>query len=215
MAIPVSVVRRYEEDVLKIDEMSDAAVQQLITALESAPLTIDPNTIASELAPKVEGISKEYLSELLPPLLSLCTIRDQFESSSAEVAETLSRNKEGADRSHFEGRLKALLEARALNIVAKAGALMIEQPRFMRRARILTDIRPVFGTTTDESPIAAVVVHTLRLSYFENNETKEFFVALDGQDLRTLRDQLNRASSKATSLKEVINETPIDYVDSE
>jgi hypothetical protein len=91
---------------------------------------------------------------------------------------------------------------------------MIEQPRFMRRARILTDIRPVFGAT-DDPPIAAVVVHTLRLSFFEDNESKEFFISLDAEDLRTLRDQLDRASSKAESLKEVIDKTGIDYVDTE
>jgi hypothetical protein len=87
MAIPSAVVRRYEKDVQKVQELSDAVAQQLITALETTPLTVGTNTITSELASRVEGVSKEDLNELLPP----CSRCAQFETSLKLPPTTLQR----------------------------------------------------------------------------------------------------------------------------
>jgi hypothetical protein len=214
MVPPVSILRRYQKDVEKIQQLDDATVQALIAALESMPLSVGIDTIVSELVSTVEGIPREELNELIPSLLSLSTIRDQYELTSEEVAQALSKSVGGAESSLLESRLTSLLEVHTLNVIAKAGALSIEQPRLMRGARILTDVRPVFGSKP-EAPTAALVVHTLKISYLEDNEYKEFFVTLDADDVGRLSDQLNRANSKAKGLRAWIESTEIDYVDSE
>ena len=48
----------------------------------------------------------------------------------------------------------------------------------------------------DTLPNAAVVVHTLKLMYHSGDEHDEFFIALDINDVRELRELLNRAEKK-------------------
>ena len=58
-----------------------------------------------------------------------------------------------------------------------------------------------------------MIAHTLKLSYFEDGENKEFFIAMDANDLSDLMEQIQRANSKAASLKSVLAIGGVPYVD--
>jgi hypothetical protein len=52
-----------------------------------------------------------------------------------------------------------------------------------------------------------VVLHTLKLVYHEGPKRhEEFFVALDGDDLRTLRKLIDRAEAKAETLRPAVKD---------
>jgi len=86
----------------------------------------------------------------------------------------------------------------------------------LREVRILTDVRPVFEPSAPEAaPAGAVIVHTLKISYRGDNSAKDFFVALDSEDVRQLTEQLERARSKAESLKSVLKAAEVPYIDAE
>lgn len=217
MVLSSRTLQRYRDKIGKIRALKDEFVREMVSAFENAPLTVSVETLVSELDLHNDIISRSDIEEILSALLSLCVLRDQSGSSTAEVAEDLAREVEenDADRSHLRDRLVVLLGLDALNLVAKSGALMVNQQRFFREAQILTDVRPVFGPAPEASPTGAVIVHTLKISCFENNEFKDFFVALDVNDVRTLSKVLARADSKAESLKSVLMDTPMRYVDAE
>ena len=56
-------------------------------------------------------------------------------------------------------------------------------------------------------------IHILRLRYHEGKETKEFFVALDSEDVVDLLRLLRRAQVKESTLKRLLAECAIPQVE--
>jgi alpha/beta superfamily hydrolase len=75
---------------------------------------------------------------------------------------------------------------------------------------VVTDVRPVFPDGP-EAVRGAMIVHSLKLSYLHNNESEEFFVAMDDDDLASLQKAVSRAEAKSKTLKGVI--TKAEMVD--
>jgi hypothetical protein len=59
-------------------------------------------------------------------------------------------------------------------------------------------------------PYGAVVIHTLKLSYHEEGDHKDFLVALDDDDIKALRAVLDRAEAKARFLRKQLKDTHVD-----
>jgi hypothetical protein len=57
--------------------------------------------------------------------------------------------------------------------------LLADQERLLGGVRILTDGRPVYGQEVQGDPVAVLINHTLKLSYYQDGKPLEFFVALD------------------------------------
>ncbi|HET6386457.1 MAG TPA: hypothetical protein VFJ58_23945 [Armatimonadota bacterium] len=75
---------------------------------------------------------------------------------------------------------------------------------------MLSDVRHVFSH--DLAPVAAVIVHQLRIGYLEDVERKEFWVTLDTNDLDQLIATLDRARTKAEKLRATIATSGIHYL---
>jgi hypothetical protein len=88
----------------------------------------------------------------------------------------------------------------SFGVTAGATSIMVELEHVWQSARILTDLRPVFGPDLRE-PKAEVLIHNLRITYREGGSSNEFFVGLDSNDLRMLRDVVERALEKESSLR--------------
>jgi hypothetical protein len=226
MATPVSIPRQYENGFAKIHRLSDEAVRELASALEEAPLTVNDSTLAKAVASQTNAVTPSDVAEIIPALVSLASLREVSGASVSDVAEGVAVAMEAAtveefrlpqeDHASFRDRLTTLLGVDSLMVVARAGNILLEQEHYMRQARILTDIRPVFEREDPEaSPKGAVIVHTLKIGYFADNEYREFFVALDASHVSELANQLERANSKAESLRSVLERARVPYVDAE
>jgi hypothetical protein len=120
------------------------------------------------------------------------------------------------DSEQFEQRLVMLLSSGPLDIAGKASNLRLEYERFLQEARIITDIRPIFGADLSEPPSGALVAHTLKLTYWdEKNESRDLYIALDAVDIRNLSDLLERAKTKANSLQAMLGAVAVPFVDVE
>jgi hypothetical protein len=105
------------------------------------------------------------------------------------------------DEPQFRKRLERLFNIEALHVAAKAVLLQFEYERRFHEARILTDARPVFGDDIKVPPKAAILTHTLRLSYHDSSEDiKEIYIAMDSIDVSVLSEVLRRAQQKETTL---------------
>lgn len=224
MATPLRVPREYEGGLAKIRDLSDESAQELLAALKQVPATYDQSALSSAVAEKVDTIAASDVNEIVPALLSLYAYRDYSQSAISDVAESmvqamLESESERLrllpeDRDFFTKRLSELLSVEPLNRVVRASILLHENEHSLRDARILTDIRPVFETENpDAPPRGAVILHTLKISYRADNTVKEFFVALDTDDVRKLLDQLERADAKAESLKSILKTAQVPYID--
>jgi len=83
--------------------------------------------------------------------------------------------------------------------MTRALDLMTEFDKSFHEARILTDLRPLFGEPSDIQ--GAVIVHTLRVEYHERGSVKSFFVTLGSDELRELEAVVDRAISKHDALR--------------
>jgi hypothetical protein len=121
-----------------------------------------------------------------------------------DVCESLVEHAElkSSDEPALRKRLTKLMDIDALNIAAKAALLQHEYPYTFCGARVLTDVRPVFGKDASTSPVALVIAHTLKLEYHgAGGHLNELYMALDPEDISELREALDRAEMKNNSLK--------------
>ena len=191
-----------DTDVQKIrailDEVVSPSVQNPHLAQE---LPSDPGaaiTAVRKASPKT-GIAN--LTKLLDVLVALYEIKSQRDISVEEFVDDVCNAMENldhpeyrlehSDRADFAGKLLTLLNAEVFALVAKAHDLVTEDERTFCHARILTDLRPVFGSVAEDGPKAMIVMHTLKLAFHQqgsNDDHGEFYVSLDAEDLQTLQD---------------------------
>ena len=114
----------------------------------------------------------------------------------------------------FESFLKNLLTCNdVLRLAAKTREVRAEHEHVYCHSRILTDIRPIFQDDVHQSPEAATLIHMLKIMYHDADSHKECFFALDDQDLRQLRDQVDRAINKEKTLQKLLANMKIANLD--
>jgi hypothetical protein len=208
-----------EEDtpaISAIQTLSARSTDELISAINSAPLTADLGTLAKSIAPKVPWIPAERLRHVLETLYTLYYIRetsgvnratfledvvDSIQHSSAKVAKK--------DISKLRSIFKKILDIEAFNTVSKAARLQRDGERLYCDAKILSDIRPVFRSSPTARPVAAVVTHTLKVGYHEGSDHKEFHVILDSGDLVALSELVGRAMAKDKTLRGLLEDAKL------
>jgi len=222
----ITIPEPYQAGLATIVGLSDDSVGELVSALRAIPTKLFPYTLAHEIAPSVQSISVDDLSEVIETLQSLYLTKIYHEVPADvmadDIAEAATENGlsehlrlSGLDREKFKNRLATLLSIESLEILAKALGILRNNQNVFHEARIITEIRPVFGSNVEEAPPAAVVVHMLNISCHGTDGHKEFFIALDTDDIEVLRDVVDRAETKAESLKAMLNKADITYLETE
>lgn len=205
--------------------LGDDSVQELVSALRKvSPVLYGPD-LASRVASEVDTIPRSDVDQIAQVLLPLYLLRERYESSVPEIAEDVCQAMDrsddeelrlsGEDRDQFKDHLIQLLDIEAVGVGAKALDVLFENQRSYISARIVTELRPIFGPNAEGPPAGALTVHMLKITYQEQGQQKEFFVALDTTDVGALSKVLDRADSKAESLKAFLAETEVPYIDPE
>jgi hypothetical protein len=91
----------------------------------------------------------------------------------------------------------------SLKLGAKALELFHEHSNIFQEVRIITDIRPVFGQTTSNIE-GALIVNCLKIKYFDASGPKELYIGVDEDDLKSIKETIERALSKTGSLNEML-----------
>lgn len=223
------IPERYRAGVAKIRSLDDRTVQDIRAALDR-PLALGsqnqsgieappkPNEVAITAVSSVRSAqSREFnqVAEALAALYGQKSVRDasvqEFVEDVCDAMELLPSEElklPHAEREEFRQKLTTLLSADVFSLVSKAYDLATEDERIYCHARILTDLRPIFGGNVEDGPRAMVVMHHLKLGFHEGSERhQEFHVALDSDDLEALRKVIDRAEAKARSLKSTLKGT--------
>lgn len=221
----LKIPKENEEGLKKLIALDDESVQDLFSALGEVSPILSSIGLSSKVASKVDTIPRSDVDDIVGVLLPLYLLREHYEVSTSEMAEDVCRGLDrsddeeirlsGEDREHFKSRLIELLDVESIRIGAKGLEVLFENQRSFLGARIVTEIRPIFGSNPEEAPAGALVVHMLKITYREDGQDNEFFVALDTTDVGTLRNALDRADTKVGSLKELLEKARIAYVDPE
>jgi hypothetical protein len=221
---------------LRIPESAYSALEHLIhcppqefeaflNALSKAEPSLDQDQFWTHVATHLPQMDRALVRDILHEILQMDESRSrtdmEIEEFAEEVAEALAGNTSDklqfkpGDEKTLKDRLVKIFEGRTgLEISMKAMGVVLDQDRVFLHARILTDIRPVFNEDGD-TVHAAVIIHNLRIHYVVDSEHKDFYVALDASDIRALREALDRAETKAQSLRTMLKTTGVSYLDAE
>lgn len=133
--------------------------------------------------------------------------------SAARSAEILTTPPEDGWES-LQDDVALLLDATSsLHSTARALELMAEQGNPLYACRTLTDFRPIFAEDPAVKPSVGVILHTLRLQYFRDDESVgDLYLALGYGDLMELRDALDRAIAKGDTLRRTLEEFGVTIV---
>jgi hypothetical protein len=209
----------------KLVSLSDKALEELLSVLNEIPSSLNLDTIKANTLSKISSIPESDVDEIISALDSLYYIRHEseitIEDFSGQVLQAM-RDTDNRElqleeniRGQFKERLTKLLSGTLLDIAIKSRDVLYEQERLFGSARTLTNIRSVFGENVEDYPRAAVIVHMLKIHYIQNNEHKEFFVALDARDIDLLINELIRSQEKAETLKSTLAAANVPYIDVE
>jgi hypothetical protein len=184
-----------------------------------------PTLRESDLARSIEGrlsLGGTKVREIVRLLASLYVAQDQTEEEVGDFVVALrsaaeSSGKDDLQPADWTAYQNAIIEAlssdTALAVAAKAADVMNDHAKVYCHARILTDLRPIFESNVEQAPAALVIIHTLKIVYHEEGEHKEFFVALDSNDVLQLADLLDRAFKKEDSLKALCAAKEITFLE--
>ena len=110
--------------------------------------------------------------------------------------------------------VKLLRHDDSLGVTAKALNVMIDHEHIFRSSRIMSDFRPVFGNTVESKPIAATIVHMMRIDHSnQTGRSDSITIAMDANDLRELQRMLDRAVKKEASLRKMAEELSLPCLD--
>lgn len=82
---------------------------------------------------------------------------------------------------------------------------MRDYPQQYLDGRVLSEIRPVFSYDALE-PAACLISHQLKLEFLQSEQGQSFYVALDLEDLNSLKCALERAIAKDAKLRSMVAE---------
>jgi hypothetical protein len=113
------------------------------------------------------------------------------------------------EASRFVERIVRLLAVESLNSASRAADLASDHPQVFCAARLITDLRPVFGADPAQRPAGAVVTHTLRLHLHKGGDHEVHYIALDSRAIAKLKEVLERAEAESRTLRSLLVETGI------
>jgi len=206
-------------------ELGEPQFNLLISALGSTKPTLTRGQFIENISKKAKSLQPEMVAEILRVAFILYAMKQRTEISSQELAEDISRSclEASSDKIQFpqekrktlSDRIQRLLSfEKTVAVTAKAFDVMTEHKYIFCSARILSDIRPVF-TDTPDSASAAVIVHNLQIGFHESGIKghKEFYVALDTDDILLLKGIIERAEKKTEALKSIIKTSKLPYLE--
>jgi hypothetical protein len=202
---------RFEEgfkklSLLSVDQFNSIKEGLSYTALSSSLTELSDN-VATFKSLNPDDIREIFISvgSLIPYIIK--------EDVRLEVAEDIATiglySKIIKGKKAFKERLLFLLNSSQVYYASKTRELSNEYGNIYIGARVICDIRPVFGMNLDEAPKGGIIIHSLHIHYKADAESdhKDIFLALTSKDIQTLKDMLIRSEKKENALKLVLEKS--------
>ena len=220
--MPLQIPDEYRDAVESLIGLDEDAVGSLLDALKAADPAVSPRALARSIATDVP-IGVRPLTDLLTALISLIlsvTGGETDRDSGMEVASAASKAKLGGLKPDseaetlFAARIARFLElADKLSVTSKASSVYFAHRSLFHRARVLSDIRTIFGQGESTEPVAGMIVHQLEIHVGEDNDARSHYIAMNIHDLREIRHAVDRAISKEAALRKVIDSSGLLFLE--
>jgi hypothetical protein len=219
--MPLAIPETFKQALFQLFSLSPEERSALSKALKSVKPTffpLDKKAILSQISPDIQAATSD-LEDIITVIVSLYGVIERTglskEKLAADVVSFIA-DQPGFNvdnRDLLTNFLIEILSQDALTIVAKASDVIVQHENPLRSVRILTDLRPIFSTGENPKIAAGMIVHNLQLSVGLSEEPRSFFVALDTNDIRKLKKEIDRALRKESEIKDLANSANINYID--
>jgi hypothetical protein len=192
------------EGLRRLAMLTNDQVTDLKAKLAASKLLLDRDEFTKSI-PAVEGVSQKDLRQIISSLIYVHSFPGSPEFPVSQFLSDISEStfEEEEDRqvaANLAKRLESLMAIDSLRLRAKVVDLQVDHQQSFQNARVFTDVRPVFDSTSPDKICGALVFHTLKIEYFDT-ESREAFFALDDRDVATLKNLLARAETKAKTIR--------------
>lgn len=202
-------------DLLELDR---AVFSSLLSALNRTPEVRGDHLRLANVP--VSGVERDKSEDILDTVEMLYRI---WSSRGNQALDDFVDDLIGAIRDFYpdgntpeiETRLRAVLDIEPLARASKALSVSNDHEHIFYDAKILSDIRYAFRPDPKANPYGAAIVHVLKIVYHSEYQHKAFFVALDAEDLTTLKEVIARAEEKTKRLRKDLEVASIAYLGTE
>jgi hypothetical protein len=203
----------------KLAQIEPSDFSALLTAIQDAGDSFIQVDFAEKLALKVPAVKQPDLEQILKTVTTLYAVTRRLKKTGEDLGNDLKDTIENQKPKSFpvekalllKERIQKLFElGKIIGLKSKAIDVMSSQDHVFCAVRLLSDIRPVFQESPDTIS-SAMVIHNLRIGYHHNGEHEEFTVAMNTEDVRKIKEVLDRAEKKAKTLKSFIENSKIPY----
>lgn len=222
MSLTLQIPSQYERAVKELLDLPKESRHSLLEALKSAPPALLIGDLSTQVAQKTK-LKPDLTKRIVRMLASLHSTRgeqssDELSDNLVQAILTLDKDlaPQGSTWDEFKDFITSVLDLeQSLGVTSKAIGIMTAHPKVFIQSKVLTDFRPVFERDVEKGPAAAVIVHTIQITYAEDDQKKYLYVAMDDDDLKSMRLTLTRALQKATALKAMAKRTGITCLEPE
>jgi hypothetical protein len=192
--------------------LSNNQWQIFCDALSTVDANYDLDIFLNHIDSSIDESAFPDVRKIASMLLRLCTVKSSLKLGSEDFVKELMlaaqydeliSNVDSIDELSTK-LIQVFTDESTLHQSAKIRDLMWDRPNCVENVRVLSDLRPVFGTNADSSPQSFLIDHTLRVVYQTAAGVEEVHLSLDGEGLRELGKEIDRAIRKEGKL--------IDYV---
>lgn len=195
----------------------EADYSALSSALSAEPVDRSHDGLLRAIQARLRGDSPADALQLLEALTAYSNVRAFNEMTVDTVADAVAWSDDlelsEGERKELRSRLLALLNSPTLQTIGKASDLEDQFPYRFRRARIFTDMRPIFADNPEGGPLGTVVMHNLKLEFLNDREGYDsLFVALTDAELESLSGVLQRARQKGNTLHDFLRRVGLERI---
>jgi hypothetical protein len=222
-----TIPNAYADGIAAIRREPEEAIRAILAALSTVSPSLGTSSITGAISAVVASVPQSEIEVIVEAVFSLYNAFDSsdiaIELFVQEICKAMedSKNKDlhfdgDSDRERFKNRLTQLLSVETFRLASKALSLRNECAHIFCNGRIMTDARPVYGIDVSLTPRAALILHSFRLGYHEGtSDIKEFYFTFDDNDLKEMRDLLDRAELKSKSLTAALKASGIAVITAE
>jgi hypothetical protein len=204
----IRVPTQYRAGFTYLANLDEEAFTRLKEAVHDPAISLMRLPVLTARIEAATGANPDDAEVLARALLSIGSGRavhnDSIEDFASAIAASVDLDMNDEARSLVKERIAQLSATPALALASKTAYIGTEFDRVFHSARVLTDIRPVFGDEATEPPAGAVVIHTLKIDAFRTGELDDYYVTLSSTDLMVVMEVILRAVDKAKSLDEYL-----------
>lgn len=218
----LKIPEEFHDIISKLINLPKNQIEVILQEFKEIKPILDIKQIENDLIDKIK-IDQINIHDLLNLSLSLYNVYIYFDLSIDDFLKKLpdalkslfKEDKPDLQKTklkNFEYFVKKVVELdKTIGVISKAIDLMRESENLFEKARILTDLRPIFYSNIEETP-SGIILHNLKIEYQTSGKRNEFFIALDQKDLTQLENVIKRAITKEKSIRDLCNKTKINIL---